>query len=86
MATYIKKATLSWPDLWNELGLTKDTGGRWCAGANAPQFVRDYVASFRTPSRAWPMSHAKPLLTAKFAKHLTEVAPEIAVKCGVASA
>jgi hypothetical protein len=82
-AAYIKKSTLDFPDLWNELGLSKDNGGRWYAGKASPAFVREYCAGFRTPSRSWPMSHAKPLLTQKFAKFLCEADPALAVKLGV---
>lgn len=85
MAIYIKNAVLDWPHLWGNLGLTRDNGGRWHAGKNSPLYVQEYCAQFREPSRAWPMSHAKPLLTAKFAKYLTERDPALAVKLGVAT-
>ena len=82
-AEYIKKATLSFPNLWSDLGLSKDNGGRWFAGTGSPEFVREYCSHYRTPSRAWPMSHAKPLLSQKFAQALCENMPELAIKCGV---
>lgn len=86
-AIYIKKATLEWPDIWGELSFKKDNGGRWYASDDTPESVREYVeGNFRSPSRAWPYSYAKPLLTQKFAKFLTENEPTIAIKCGVAKA
>lgn len=84
-ATYIKKSTLEWKNLWTDLGLEKDSGGRWYAGSNSPEWVQEYCEQFRTPSRAWPHSHSKPLLTQKFAKLLCEKDPELAVKLGVAT-
>lgn len=82
-AKHIKGATLSWPDLWNELGCEKDNGGRWYAETGtAGAYVSDN--GYRTPSRSWPFSHARPLLTQKFAKYLTEQDPALAIKLGVA--
>ena len=81
---HIKGAHLDWPDLWNALGLTRDKGGRWYAGEESPEYVRAYCSHYRTPSRAWPFSHAKPLLTQKFAKKLVENDPALAVKLRVA--
>ena len=83
-ATYIKKSTLSFPDLWNEMGMEKDKGGRWESGENTPDWAREYLKGYRTPSRSWPMSHAKALLSQKFAKLLTEKDPKLAIKLGVA--
>lgn len=83
-AQYISKATLKWPNLWNDLGLTRDNGGRWYAGKESPAWIREYCEQFRTPSRAYPHSHSKPLLTQKFARLLCEKDPELAVKLGVA--
>lgn len=84
MANYIKGTTLNWPQLWGEPGMSKDNGGRWEATAATPKLVREYLGQFRSPSRAWPLSHAKPLLTQKFARVMTEQDPELAIKCGVA--
>lgn len=84
MATYIKGTTLDWSDLWNHLGLSKDKGGRWYAGSDSPEWIQEYCSQYRTPSRAFPFSHAKPLLTQKFAKLLTEKDPELAIKLQVA--
>ena len=83
-AQYIKGAKLEWPNIWNDLGLSKDKGGRWYAGLSVDPWIKDYCDQFRTPSRAYPYSHAKPLLTQKFAKLLTEKNPELAIKLGVA--
>ncbi len=77
--------TLTWDNIWNELGLTRDNGGRWTIGQSTPKAVAKYIEDngYRTPSRKWPHSHAKPLLTAKFAKHLKENDPELAEACGL---
>lgn len=79
------KTKLEWPDLWNHLGLTRDNGGRWYAGADAAKITLDYIEAggYRTPSRAWPKSHATPLLTAKFAKYLVANDQALAAQCGL---
>ena len=84
MATYIKKATLSFPDLWNHFEMKKDKGDRWEASSETPEYVKEYLSNYRTPSRAWPLSHAKAMLSQKFAKLVVENDPELAVKLGVA--
>jgi len=84
MAQYKKGATLSWRDLWIHLGLIKDNAGRWYPGDDTPQPIAEYCYQYRSPSRAWPLSYAKPLLTTKFAKWLTRELPELAIKLGVA--
>ena len=66
---------LEWKDLF-EL-MVRDNGGRWYA--EHPVCV-EYCAQYRTPSRAWPHSHSKPLLTAKFAKWAEENHPEFAAQ------
>lgn len=83
-AQYIKGATLDWSDVWGDLGLSRDNGGRWYAGNSCPDYVIEYCAQFLTPSRAWPPSRAKPLLTQKFAKLLCEKDPELAIKLKIA--
>ena len=85
MTTYIKDSKLDWPDIWGELGMTKDNGGRWYPGDDTPTVVTDYLKGYRSPSRAYPYSYATPLLTKKFAKYLTENEPELAIKLGVAT-
>ena len=84
-ATYIKGSTLEWKNIWADLGMERDNGGRWTTGENSPDFLKEYCAQFRTPSRAWPQSHAKPLLTQKFAKLLCEKDPSLAIALGVAT-
>jgi hypothetical protein len=82
-AQYIKKSTLEWCDLWNELGFEKDRAGRWFAGESSPDWVSDFLINHRYPSRAYPHSHSKPILTQKFAKLLCEKDPKLAVKLKV---
>lgn len=77
------KTKLEWPDLWNNLGMSKDNGGRWYPKDTAPEVVKEYVSQYRSPSRSWPNSYATPLLTAKFAKHLKAAAPDLAKQCGL---
>ena len=85
MATeYIKKSTLSWPDLWRALGMVKDSASRWTSSPGTPDYVREYIKGYRTPSRAHPNSYATALMSQKFAKHLTEKDPVLAVTLGVA--
>ena len=84
-AQYIKRSKLSWPDLWGYIGMTKGSGGRWYPGDDTPDWVREYLNDYRSPSRQWPNSYATALLTCKFAKILTEKDPEMAVICGVAT-
>ena len=63
----MEKLTLTWQDL-RGLG-TRDKAGRFDAtDAAAIEYIN--ANGYRTPSRAWPYSHAKPLLTRKFAKWL----------------
>ena len=69
--------TLEWPDLWNHLGMERDKGGRWYPGDSTPDSIKDYLSKYRSPSRAWPQSYAKPLLTMKFAKWLREHEPDL---------
>lgn len=85
IVAYIKKAKLEWPNLWEDLQLSKDNGGRWSPSKETPESVYNYIIdNFRSPSRAWPNSYATACLTQKFAKWLTANEPELAVKCGVA--
>lgn len=85
-ATHIKGTKLEWPNLWLDLSLKKDSGGRWSVNAGSHQAAIDYIkiGGYRTPSRAWPLSHATPLLTQKFAKFITKEYPALAIKLGVA--
>lgn len=84
MATYIKKATLDFPDLWKHFGMTKDNGGRFFPTENTQDYVQEYLSDKRTPSRSWPLSYAKSMLTQKFAKLVVEKEPELAIKLKIA--
>ena len=70
------RSTLEWPDLFDLM--KRDNGGRWYAreGTPAAQYIDEQ--GYRSPSRAWPHSHSKPLLTKKFAKWLIANHPETA--------
>jgi hypothetical protein len=59
---------LTWKDLFTMM--SSDSGGRWTANAGTPAAKYIDENGYRTPSRAWPHSHSKPLLTKKFAKWL----------------
>jgi len=76
------KTKLDWPDLWQHGIAAKDKGGRWYAiHPAAKQYI--YENGYRAPSRAWPYSHAKPLLTQKFSKWLIENHPKTAKEWGL---
>jgi hypothetical protein len=62
----MSKLTLTWPDLFTMMD--RDNGNRWYAKPDSPaeQYINEN--GYRTPSRAWPHSHSKPLLTRKFTK------------------
>ena len=85
-ATYIKKATLGWTDLWASFGMSKDNAGRWDSSTDTQDYVNDFLANYRTPSRAWPHSYSKPMLSQKFAKLVVKNEPKLAVKLGIAEA
>ena len=73
--------TLDWPDLWGPyLQLKRDNAGRWAPGDATPDTVARYCYQYRSPSRAWPHSYAKPLLTRKFARYLCENDVDLARK------
>lgn len=76
-----QKQTLQWSDLFKIM--TRDNGNRWYAdkGTVAKQYIDE--GSYRQPSRAWPHSHSKPLLTKKFAKWLKTNHPKVAVDLGL---
>lgn len=84
MVTYIKKTTLDFPDLWIYFGMSKDNGGRWFPTDDTPDYVHEFLEGYRTPSRHWPHSYAKAMLSQKFAKLVVQKDPELAVKLGVA--
>lgn len=72
------KLVLEWPDLFEMMH--RDNAGRWYPdeGSVAEQYLG--LHGYRSPSRAYPHSYSKPLLTRKFAKWLTEHHPAIARK------
>lgn len=78
MSTALNK--LEWPDLWQKDICTKDSGGRWYA---KHLVAVEYCSGYRSPSRVWPQSHAKPLLTRKFAKWCAENHPNVAKEWGI---
>lgn len=82
-AQHIKGAALTFPHLWTFFGMSKDKGGRWEPTASAPEYVHEYLRGIRSPSRAWPLSYAKALLTQKFAKLVCEQDPALAIKLGI---
>lgn len=82
---YTKKSTLDWSDLWTEFGMKRDNGGRWYPSAGTPDYAKNYLSNIRTPSRAWPHSYAKAMLSQKFAKLVVEYDPELAVKLDIAT-
>jgi len=81
---YIKKATLVWNDLWTHFGMNRDNGGRYFPGKKTQDYVCKYLDHFRTPSRSWPNSYAKAMLTQKFAKLVVKHEPALALKLGIA--
>ena len=82
--TYIPRATLSWGAL-PALGMCRRRGDCVEATASTPVYVALYLANIRNPSRRWPWSHAKALLTQRFARVVVEHDPEFAVSAGIAS-
>jgi len=68
--------TLTWNEL-RKLG-KNDKGNRWFPNDDV---CAEYIqqGGYRSPSRAWPYSYAKPLMTKKFIKWVTENHPEWAV-------
>ena len=75
------KTKLTWDDLFTMM--SRDNGGRWTAGAGTP--AAEYIDSnsYRTPSRSFPHSHSRPLLTVKFAKWLLANHPQDAEAYGI---
>jgi hypothetical protein len=83
-ATYIKKSTLGWADLWGCFGMEKDAGGRWYPTSETQGYVKGFLEYYRSPSHAWPHSYSKPMLSQKFAKLVVKNEPKLAVKLGIA--
>lgn len=82
--TYIKKSTVEFKSLWEEFGMSKDNGGRWYTTESTPEWVAEYLSDYRTPSRAWPHSYSKAMLSQKFAKLAVEKDPKLALKLKIA--
>jgi hypothetical protein len=66
---------LEWKDLF-EL-MRRDNGGRWYSAHPVCDEYIDFNG-YRMPSRSWPHSHSRPLLTQKFAKWCDVNHPEFA--------
>ena len=84
MTTYIKKAVIDFPAIWENELLSRDNGGRWNISTKTPEWVSDFLSGHRSPSRAWPHSYSKALLSQKFAKLMVEKDPALAIRLGVA--
>jgi len=65
---------LTWAHL-KRLGRS-DNGNRWYPDARAPAWVHAYLKRFRPPSRQFPWSLARALLTRKFLDHARTVDPD----------
>jgi len=76
------RQNIDWEDLFEMC--YRDKGGRWFPNDDTP--AAEYVEQngYRTPSRAWPYSYVKPLLTRKFAKWLREHHPAYADQLNLA--
>jgi len=81
---YIKTSTLVWKDIWTHFGMNRDNGGRYFPGEKTQDYVCEYLGHIRTPSRSWPNSYAKAMLTQKFAKLVVKHEPALALKLGIA--
>lgn len=84
MTTYKKQSTLSWPDLWNHFGMSKDNAGRWETTESTQDYVKEFLSEIRSPSRSWPNSYASAMLRQKFARLVVEQEPELAIQIGIA--
>lgn len=76
-----RKTTLDWNDLFKVL--IRDNGGRWYAEKDTPEAEYIDITGYRMPSRAYPHSHAKPLMTLKYAKWLRANHPDHARALGL---
>jgi hypothetical protein len=81
---YLPKTTLGWGDL-RVLGMQSRRGRCVEATASTPTYVVKYLANIRNPSHQWPLSHARALLTQRFARMVVKHDPEFAVRIGIAS-
>lgn len=80
------KTNLKHTDIWEYGLLSRDKAGRWEVDKFSPEAVVKYIekGNYRKPSRAWPQSHFKPLLTKKFAKWVIKEDAQLAEKLGLA--
>ena len=76
------KKTLKWRDLFKIMD--RDNAGRWYSDNDAADEYID-LKKYRWPSRNWPYSHARALMTQKFAKWLVENHPAEALALGLLS-
>jgi hypothetical protein len=79
-ATVEVKTTLTWKDLRN---LGKFDGANRFDATHPAAIEYINMGGYRTPSRAWPHSHSKPLMTAKFAKWLKANHADVARQLGL---
>lgn len=76
------KNTLEWRDLFKIMD--RDKAGRWYSDNDAADEYID-LHNYRWPSRKWPYSHARALMTKKYAKWLVENHPSEALALGLLS-
>ena len=81
---YVPRTTLDWSDL-RVLGMQSRRGRCVETTSSTPKYVVKYLANIREPSHRWPWSHARALLTQRFARIVVEHDPEFAVRAGIAS-
>lgn len=74
---------LAWPDVWKHSLLKKDNGDRWQITEGTPKIVRVYLEHIRQPSRSYPQSYARALLTSKFANYVVNNDPSLASDLGL---
>jgi hypothetical protein len=69
--------TLGWRYL-KRLGLYQDSASRYNYSSDTPIWIQEYLSNYRSPSRAYPNSYAKALMTKKFVKLFREKDPLLA--------
>lgn len=72
--------TLDWKEL-RIIGITDKQGRYYPKNEVAVAYIEQN--GYRSPSRSWPLSYAKPLMTKKFAKWALENHKEFANKLGI---
>jgi hypothetical protein len=60
--------------------MSRDSAGRWYP---THEITEKYCTGYRSPSRAWPHSYAKAVLTTKFAKWAATEHPDFAKQMGI---